>query len=130
MSIAAPMPRGGVVLLLALALSGCAAAPAWVRPERSLEENRADYAACEETTYRRLRAEFGFEVAMSGSGVPGFASQNPIPPFPARGSIAASPTVDSSLRQDIDMARLRAGYRRQQLMRDCLTDAGFRPAES
>jgi hypothetical protein len=118
-------PRGAA-LLLALPLLGCAAGPSWVRPERSLAENRADYAACEETTYRRLRAEFGYEVAMSGGSVPGFASQNPIPLFPARGSRAASATEDPLLRQDIEAARMRADFRRRQLMRECLTEAGFR----
>ena len=118
--------RAAATLALALTLLGCAAAPPWVRPERSLEENRADYAACEDATYRQLRAEFGYEVALSGSGVPGFSSQNPIPPFPQRGSIAASTTEDPILRQDLDMARQRADYRRQQLMHDCLTSAGFR----
>jgi hypothetical protein len=116
-------------LLLALTLLGCAPAPNWIRPGRSIEENRADYAACQETTYRQLRAEFGYEVALSGSGVPGFASQNPIPPIPAQGSVAASSRQDITLRQDIDAARMQADYRRQQLMRDCLTHAGFRMEE-
>jgi hypothetical protein len=119
---------GAAALLLGLTLVGCAAAPAWVRPERSVEENRADYAACEETTYRRLRTEFGYEVGLAGGSVPGFPSQNPIPPFPARGSQAASASEDALLRQDIDAARQRAAFRRQQLMRDCLTSAGFRAA--
>jgi hypothetical protein len=118
-----------ISLFLSLALLGCAAAPPWVRPERSLEENRADYAACEERTYRQLRAEFGYEVGLSGGSVPGFPSQNPIPAFPQRGSIAASSTEDPLLRHDIESARIRADYRRQQLMRACLTQAGFRPAE-
>lgn len=121
--------RQAAALLPALVLLGCAAAPAWVRPERSVEENRADYAACEETTYRRLRAEFGYEVGLSGGSVPGFPSQNPIPPFPARGSQAASSTEDPLRRQDIEAARLQADYRRQQLMRECLIQAGFRGAE-
>jgi hypothetical protein len=122
-------PRGAALLFAAGMLLGCAAAPPWVRPGRSLEENRADYAACQEDTYRQLRAEFGREVALAGSGVPGFPSQNPIPPLPARGSIAASQSEDAMLRQDIDTARMRADYRRDQLMRDCLTRAGFRMQE-
>lgn len=117
-------PTRAVPFLL-LALVGCAAGPTWVRPERSLKENRADYAACEDATYRLLRAEFSYEVGISGSGVPGFPSQNPIPPLPARGSIARSSPEDPLLRQDIDMARVRADYRRQQLMGECLARAGF-----
>ncbi|MBX6368504.1 MAG: hypothetical protein IRZ04_11000 [Rhodospirillales bacterium] len=122
-------PTAVAVLFLLLTLVGCAAGPTWVRPERSLEENRADYAACEEATYRQLRAEFSYEVGISGSGVPGFPSQNPIPPLPARGSIARSSPDDPLLRQDIDTARVRAEHRRQQLMRECLTRARFRAVQ-
>jgi hypothetical protein len=123
-----PRAARTALLLVALALGGCTAAPPWVRPERSPEENRADYAACEESTYRRLRAEFGHEIGLAGGTVPGFPSQNPIPRLPQRGSIARSNIDDPLLRQDIDDARIRAAHRRQQLMRDCLLSAGFRPA--
>lgn len=121
--------RAAPLLFLVLALLGCAAGPTWVRPERSLEENRADYAACEEATYRQLRAEFSYEVGISGSGVPGFPSQNPIPPLPARGSIARAAPEDPLLRHDLDTARVRADHRRQQLMRECLARAGFRAVQ-
>jgi hypothetical protein len=120
--LAAPM----LVVMLA-ALAGCGPNLDWVRPERSAEANRADRAACEEETYRRLRNEFAYERGLAGGDVPGFPSQNPIPDFPSRGSIAGSLSSDNLFaRQDIDRARQRAEFRRQDLMRDCLGRTGFR----
>ena len=113
-------------------LAGCGPTLDWVRPERSAEANAADRAACEDATYRQLRAEFAYERGLAGSDVPGFPSQNPVPDFPSRGSVARSlDPNDVITRQDIDLARQRAALRRQDLMRDCLTRAGFRlePAE-
>jgi hypothetical protein len=108
-------------------LAGCGPALEWVRPERSAEANAADRAACEEATFRQLRAEFAFERGLAGGDVPGFPSQNPIPDFPGRGSVASSLDPNDVLtRQDVDIARRRAALRRQDLMRDCLTRAGFR----
>ena len=104
-------------------LAGCGPTLDWVRPERSAEANAADRAACEDATYRQLRAEFAYERGLAGSDVPG---------FPSRGSVARSlDPNDVITRQDIDLARQRAALRRQDLMRDCLTRAGFRlePAE-
>jgi hypothetical protein len=103
-----------------------------VRPEQSAEANAADRAACEEATFRQLRAEFAYERGLAGGDVPGFPSQNPVPDFPGPGSIARSLNPNDVLtRQDVDLGRQRAALRRQDLMRDCLTRAGFRlePAE-
>jgi len=113
-------------------LAGCGPTLEWVRPERSAEANEADRAACEDATYRRLRAEFAYERGLAGADVPGFPSQNPVPDLPAHGSIARSLNPNDVLtRQDIDRGRQRAALRRQDLLRACLTAAGFRqePAE-
>jgi hypothetical protein len=126
-------PRRSLPAAAALALlAGCGPTLHWVRPEQSAEANVADRTACEDATYRQLRAEFAFERGLAGGDVPGFPSQNPIPDFPGRGSVASSLNPNDVLtRQDIDIARQRAALRRQDLMRDCLTRAGFRlePAE-
>jgi hypothetical protein len=113
-------------------LAGCGPTLQWVRPEQSAEANAADRAACEEATFRQLRAEFAYERGLAGGDVPGFPSQNPVPDFPGPGSVASSLNPNDVLtRQDIDLGRQRAALRRQDLMRDCLARAGFRlePAE-
>jgi hypothetical protein len=119
--------RSLLAAALLAGLAGCGPALDWARPERSAEANRADRAACEAETDRRLRAEFAYERGLAGADVPGFPGENPVPAFPSRGSIAESlNSNDVWTRIDIDRARQRASLRRQDLMRDCLTGAGFR----
>jgi hypothetical protein len=121
-----PRPLVAAVLAAA-ALAGCGPRLDWVRPEQSAEANRADHAACEDATYRRLRSEFAYERGLAGGDVPGFPSQNPIPDFPSPGSVAGSlNSGDLWARRDVDLARQSAELRRQDLMRDCLARAGFR----
>ena len=114
--------------LAALMLAGtsCASGVTWVRPEATLEENRADYAACEEETSRVLQAEFAYERGIAGESIPSGPGANPVPMFPAIGSIARSRPDDIWLRDDIDSGRVRADLRRQELLRACLTSLGFR----
>ena len=119
--------RSRLALTALLMLAACGPPLEWMRPERSAEANRADHAACEEATYRTLRNEFAYERGLVGGDVPGFPSQNPIPDFPGHGSIAGSFRSDEVFtRQDVDLGRQRAEFRRQDLMRECLTAAGFR----
>jgi hypothetical protein len=114
-------------LLLLLLATACAASVEWIRPERTMAENQADFATCREETYRRLRGEFAAERGLTGADIAGFPSENPIPNVPALGSIAGSFRSDPSIREDVEAGRQRAEWRRQLLMRDCLERAGFRP---
>jgi hypothetical protein len=110
---------------LAVLCASCASDVIWVRSGRSEEANRADYAACQEQTARRLQAEFAYERALAGESIPSGPGMNPVPQFPAIGSIARGSRDDFWTRQDVDAGRVRADFRRQELMRACLTRAGF-----